>query len=231
MESQLRKILLIDDDNDIHQIINHYLSKHFHIESAFNLKEGQEKLLEDNDFCYVILDEVLPDGRGSEFCKSFLVKYKIPVISLTSQTSLEDRLNAFDSGVDDYLAKPFEPLELLARINAKLRSISEDSISSDFFEKEGLLFEIAAARLYFIDENGKIEIQLTPIEYKILYLLARKENDVFSRDDILENVWGENSYVVDRTVDQHVSKARKKISKTIYTIKSAHGKGYVFKRK
>ena len=218
-----KKVILIDDDYDIHDLIRHTLSKEFDISYAEYLNEG-ESLIKKNPYDLVILDETLPDGKGSELCHKLKNELDFPdlqIIMLTQRKDLKDKLNAFDAGADDYISKPFEPLELQARINARLRSASQ--VHGNLLEKYDLKLELTTQALSIDGED----ISLTPIEFKILYQLIKDEGVVKSRQDLLESVWGKGQNVIDRTVDQHVSKLRKKLAPSKMTVKSLHKKGYL----
>ncbi len=224
-----KKIILIDDDYDIHDLIRHTLSKEFELSYAEYLNEG-ESLIKKNHFDLLILDETLPDGRGSELChklKKELDFKDLQIIMLTQRKDLKDKLNAFDAGADDYISKPFEPLELLARINARLRGTT--GTHGNLLEKYDLKLELTTQALS-IKNSGNDQwedIALTPIEFKILYQLIKDEGVVKSRNELLESVWGKGQNVIDRTVDQHVSKLRKKLTPSVMTVKSLHKKGYL----
>jgi two-component system, OmpR family, response regulator ResD len=224
-----KKIILIDDDHDIHDLIRHTLSKEFEISYSEYLNEG-ESLIKKNHFDLLILDETLPDGRGSDLCnklKNELDLADLQIIMLTQRKDLKDKLNAFDAGADDYISKPFEPLELLARINARLRT--QVGVHGNLLEKYDLKLELTTQTMAIKNESEDswMDVALTPIEFKILYQLIKDEGVVKSRKDLLESVWGKGQNVIDRTVDQHVSKLRKKLNSSKMTIKSLHKKGYL----
>ncbi len=222
----MKKILIIDDDQDVLALLRHTLSREFELTFSETISEGESQVSR-NDFDLIVLDEVLPDGLGSELCqriKNTLGKESIPVIMLTQRKELKDKLNAFDAGADDYISKPFEPLEVLARVHARLRVLNG---GANTLEREDLRLEITSQLLFLVQEDKEEEIALTPIEFKILYQLAKDEGAVRSRAELLETVWSKNQNVIDRTVDQHVSKLRKKIEKSRLTIKSLHKKGYL----
>lgn len=224
----MKKILIIDDDQDVLALLRHTLSREFELAFCETVSDG-EAYVSQNDYDLIVLDEVLPDGLGSELCqriKNTSGKDNIPVVMLTQRKELKDKLNAFDAGADDYISKPFEPLELLARVHARLRGNSGNN--QNVLEREDLRLEIATQALFYVPQEGpEEEISLTPIEFKILYHLAKEEGAVRSRAELLETVWGKNQNVIDRTVDQHVSKLRKKIEKSCLTVKSLHKKGYL----
>lgn len=223
----MKRILVIDDDSDVLALVKHTLSREFQVTFAERISDG-ESLLVKEEYDLVVLDEVLPDGLGSELCqriKNTGSTETIPVIMLTNRKELKDKLNAFDAGADDYISKPFEPLELLARVHARLRVVSGSG--TNVLEREDLRLELTGQNLHLVKADGEEEILLTPIEFKILYQLAKEEGSVKSRQEILEAVWGKNQNVIDRTVDQHISKLRKKIEKSKLTVKSLHKKGYL----
>jgi DNA-binding response OmpR family regulator len=223
----MKKILVIDDDSDVLALVKHTLSREFDVTFAEEISLG-EGLIVREEFDLIILDEVLPDGLGSELCqriKNTSGKESLPVIMLTQRKELKDKLNAFDAGADDYISKPFEPLELLARVHARLRVAG--NAGSNVLEREDLKLELTSQALHLVKNGLEEEVLLTPIEFKLLYQLAKDEGVVKSRGDLLEAVWGKNQNVIDRTVDQHISKLRKKIEGSKMTVKSLHKKGYL----
>lgn len=224
-----KRIILIDDDYDIFNLIRQAFSTEFELSYAEYLNEG-ESLIKKNDYDLVLLDETLPDGFGTELCyklKNELGFKNLQIIMLTQCKELKDKLHAFDSGADDYISKPFEPLELLARINARLRGKSNNQ--GNLLEKYDLKLELTNQSLLVENrESGQWEaVSLTPIEFKILFQLIKDEGQVKSREELLESVWGKGQNVIDRTVDQHVSKLRKKLILSRMTVKSLHKKGYL----
>lgn len=219
-----KKIILIDDDYDVHTLVRHTLAREFDLVCFDNIQEGEAQISADT-FDLIILDESLPDGSGTELCKrikSDRGRGDCPVIMLTQNKELKDKLNAFDSGADDYVPKPFEPLELLARVNARLR---DGGAGSSILERGDLKLDLTSQSVVIQGHNE--DPSLTPIEFKILYQLALEEGRICSRQDLLESVWGKNQNVIERTVDQHVSKLRKKLEPSSFTVKSLHKKGYL----
>lgn len=224
----MKKILVVDDDQDIFNLVNSSLNAEYALTWASDISKAREEFGKE-EFDFIILDEMLPDGRGSEFChyvKQELKRPDLPIVMLTSQKELENKLNAFESGADDYITKPFEPLELKARIQARLRT--SHSGEANIMVKGDLRFDLSTQALSLEMSGVATPVDMTPIEFKILYLMAKQEGTVMSREVILTEIWGKSNFVVDRTVDQHISKIRKKIGPSQYTIKSSHGKGYRF---
>ena len=228
--SEMKKILLVDDDSDIHNIVTHALSSHFSLQIAHNIQLACDTLV-NHDFDLIILDEGLPDGSGTDLCFKIRNDFKkegLPIIMLTSRKDLKDKLMAFNSGADDYVIKPFEPLELLARINARLKTSASSDSTGGPIERGDLVLDLEKQTLGQVKAEGLEDIPLTPIEFKILYFLAKEPEAVYNRTKILEAVWGKDQHVIERTVDQHISKLRKKLSPTEWTIKSLHRQGYLF---
>lgn len=228
----MKNLLIVDDDQDILALLKHTLVRDFNLIFSSSLEEAKRVLAEES-IEIIILDENLPDGSGSDFCAYLKGKKQyqsIPIIMLTQMTGLKDKLNAFDAGADDYIGKPFEPLEVLARVNARARVA--ESIGANLMKVEDLKLDITSQKLFYSNEN-KVdeEISLTPIEFKILYNLAMEVGKALSRTEILEAVWGKNQQVIDRTVDQHVSKVRRKLGPTSMTVKSMHKRGYLLAKK
>ncbi|MFT6069272.1 MAG: DNA-binding response OmpR family regulator [Bacteriovoracaceae bacterium] len=224
----MKKILVVDDDQDIFNLVHASLSADYDLTWASDISSARSEFSKE-EFDFIILDEMLPDGRGSEFChyvKQELKRPDLPIVMLTSQKELENKLNAFQSGADDYITKPFEPLELKARIQARLRT--SHSGEANIMVKGDLRFDLSTQALSLEISGVATPVDMTPIEFKILYLMAKQEGTVMSREVILTEIWGKSNFVVDRTVDQHISKIRKKIGPSQYTIKSSHGKGYRF---
>jgi DNA-binding response OmpR family regulator len=224
----MKKVLIVDDDADVHNVIRVALSEAYELNFVSDLSTAQ-RVLGNSIPDLLVLDEMLPDGSGREFCsdlKNRAASRDLPIIMLTRKAALKDKLEAFDSGADDYLVKPFEPLELSARIRARLKlAEGEDSVA--LFVGD-ISIKLAEQKAFISKDGIAEEIDLTPIEFKILYMLGRNEGEVVPREKILTTIWGPKSNVIDRTVDQHISKIRRKISDSAYTVKSAHGKGYYF---
>jgi DNA-binding response OmpR family regulator len=168
---------------------------------------------------------MLPDGQGIDFLKEMRIDYpQIPIIMLTAKTELIDKVLGLESGANDYITKPFEPRELIARIRVQLRE------NKNNVEKEIKLIEVHTLKIDLekrdVTFNEKM-LELTKMEYDLLRLLAESPGRVFSREEILNKVWGFENYPSTRTVDTHVLQLRQKISEDI--IETMRGIGYRLK--
>lgn len=204
------KIFIIEDETSIIHLVQHNLEKDgFIVSSAINGNEGLKDLkkFEPN---LLLLDWMLPDLSGIEICKSIRkdTSFKnLPVIMLTAKGEEEDKIKGLDSGADDYLTKPFSYNELLARIKAILRR-SDPKTVSDTLEFDDLRLDRLEKRVF----RDSIEIQLGPTEFRLLEFFLTNPKRVFTRDQILENVWPNNINVETRTIDVHIRRLRKSIN-------------------
>ena len=204
------KIFIIEDETSIIKLVQHNLEKEgFIIASSENGNEGlkQLKKFEPN---LLLLDWMLPDLSGIEICKHIRKdnKFKtLPIIMLTAKGEDEDKIKGLESGVDDYLTKPFSYKELLARIKAILRR-SNPNMVSDSLEYEDLLLDRIEKRIF----RDNSEIKLGPTEFRLLEFFLMNPKRVYSRDQILENVWPNNINIESRTIDVHIRRLRQSIN-------------------
>ena len=218
------KIFIIEDEPSIIQLVQHNIEKEgFIVSSSINGNNGLKELkkFEPN---LLLLDWMLPDLSGIEICKNIRKDMKLkslPIIMLTAKGEEEDKIKGLDSGVDDYLTKPFSFNELLARIKAVLRR-SDPKIVSDYIEFDDLKLNRNERRVFRSD----IEITLGPTEFRLLEFFLLNPKRVYSRDQILENVWPNNINVESRTIDVHIRRLRKSVNlknkkELIRTVRSA----------
>ncbi|MDC0416711.1 phosphate regulon transcriptional regulator PhoB [Candidatus Pelagibacter sp.] len=204
------KIFIIEDEPSIIQLVQHNLEKEgFIVASSENGNEGlkQLKKFEPN---LLLLDWMLPDLSGIEICKNIRKdnKFKsLPIIMLTAKGEEEDKIKGLESGVDDYLTKPFSYKELLARIKAVLRR-SNPNMISDSLEYEDLLLDRIEKRVF----RDNSEIKLGPTEFRLLEFFLTNPKRVYTRDQILENVWPNNVNVESRTIDVHIRRLRQSVN-------------------
>ncbi|QSX07821.1 response regulator transcription factor [Alkalibacter rhizosphaerae] len=203
------KILVVDDERSINDLIRLDLEfEGYVVESAF---DGQEALDKVESFHpdLIVLDVMLPKINGFDVCKRVNADKSIPIILLTAKTDVIDRVLGLELGADDYLTKPFDNRELLARVKALLRRsqvvIKEER---DVLENNEIVVTLSERKVLIKGD----EIHLTPKEYELLLLLISSPEQVFSREVLLEKVWGYDYFGDTRTVDMHIQRIRKKIA-------------------
>ncbi len=221
---------MIDDDTGLCELLSEYLSSQgFEIQSVHDGEQGL-KLAQTNDYALILLDVMLPTLDGFEVLKQLRQTKLTPVIMLTAKGEDFDRIFGLELGADDYIPKPFNHRELLARVKAITRRIEHiNSLNINTTNKllvNGVTINLAA-REASIDENT---LTLTGTEYEILALLCKNASQVVSKEQISEEVLGRRLASFDRSIDMHVSNIRKKIAEHIKTerIKTMRGSGYVF---
>ncbi len=218
------KIFIIEDETSIIQLVQHNLEKEgFVVSSSTNGNDGLKELkkFEPN---LLLLDWMLPDLSGIDVCKSIRrdKNYKnLPIIMLTAKGEEEDKVKGLESGVDDYITKPFGFNELMARIKALLRRSDPKTVSDDLIFEDLKLDR--TERRVFRDNN---EIHLGPTEFRLLEFFLLNPKRVFSRDQILESVWPNNINVESRTIDVHIRRLRQSINlsgkkELVRTVRSA----------
>jgi two-component system alkaline phosphatase synthesis response regulator PhoP len=223
----MKTILCVEDHQDYQFLISRVL-KDYTVLVAPTIKEARE-MLERQPVQLILLDMVLPDGDGLKFFSMIQSEdaYKhIPVIFLSSTTEVANKVMAFTLGAEDYITKPVDPAELKARVTARLKRSEESSTSSEVIRIQNLTIDVNQQRAYIQSSQGQDPIDLTPKEFRILKILAQNLDRVFSRDQLLDKVWGMGTHVVDRTVDTHISNLRKKLNGTRLTLTSIVGEGY-----
>ncbi len=227
-----KSILIIDDDTKLNNLLSDYLGKNnFKATPVENPKDGLVKL-RTSHFDLVILDIMLPEMDGFETCKMIRKDHDVPIIMLTARGDVTDKVVGLELGADDYLSKPFEPRELLARIQSILRR-SELKLQ----KKEIIKFKTARGSL-LIDPNkrtavlNKKDLGLTSTEFELLILFIKHNGKVLSRDEIMQNTRGISWMSFDRSVDVMVSRLRNKLkdssNKKEPVIKTVHTIGYMF---
>ena len=204
------KIFIVEDEPSIIQLVQHNLEKNgFIVSSSLNGNDGLKELKKFQPDL-LLLDWMLPDLSGIEICKSIRKdnSFKsLPVIMLTAKGEEEDKIKGLDSGVDDYLTKPFSFNELMARMKAVLRR-SNPNIVSDSLEYEDLSLDRIEKRVF----RDQQEIKLGPTEFRLLEFFLTNPKRVYSRDQILENVWPNNVNVESRTIDVHIRRLRQSVN-------------------
>ncbi|MBF4694977.1 response regulator transcription factor [Fusibacter ferrireducens] len=222
-------ILIVEDEKNIADALSAYLESHEY-RTIIDLSGLEARhIINRQKIDLILLDLMLPEVSGEALCKSIRAFSDVPIIMLTAKIDESDIINGLKIGADDYIIKPFSLKQVLARIEAVLRR-SQGKIGNDaFYYDDGTLI---------IDEKGheiyrdSVKIKLTPNEFKILLILAKSANKVFTRDELIELVMGKDFEGYDRAVDSHIKNIRLKIeadSKLPVYITTVHGVGYKFK--
>lgn len=218
------KVLLVEDDSNLGASLKRYLeNENYQVEWCENLESARRKDV--SDYKCIILDWMLPDGQGIDFLKEVREKKSnIPVIMLTARNELIDKVIGLESGANDYITKPFEPRELVARLRVQMRTAEIVKVEElDEVITHGELTIDRGSRV--VTFNGE-EKTLTKMEFDLLMLLAEKPGRAFSRDEILNKVWGFENFPTTRTVDTHVLQLRQKFNDNM--IETVRGVGYKF---
>jgi len=219
----MQSILLIDDDKQLAELLSQYFARFdIELDSATKPSEGLEKL-DANTYELVILDIMLPEMDGFEVCKIIRKQSDIPIIMLTARGEVMDRIVGIELGADDYLPKPFEPRELVVRIQSILRRVKHSPQKNHRLQFNDLIID---TNLRQVTLSGN-EITLSSMEYQLLVLLAQSPGKSFNRDEILNYLKGIDADVFTRSVDILVSRLRQKL-KPLEIIKTVRGTGYVF---
>lgn len=220
------RVLIVEDSEDTQAAIARALDGLAEVFTCSTLAAAS-KAAAKGGFALVLLDVGLPDGSGFEFCvklRSCESTAEIPIIFLTGKTEVTDKVMGLSLGADDYICKPFDPSELRARVDSKLRRARSRKGGADILVRGSLKVHSSSQRVYLKDT----EIHLTPIEFKLLLQLLRAEGRVLSREQLLDTVWGNSVNVLDRTVDKHVALLRAKLGTAGEYIQTVPRTGYRF---
>lgn len=236
----MSKILLIDDDIEFTELLNELLSlEGFEITIAHNGQEGLDKL-ESNCYDLVLLDVMMPVKNGIETLKELRQNFTLPVLMLSARDDQIDRILGLELGADDYLPKPFNDRELIARIKAILRRTSSSKvaentsdINNESEEKNSKLLQFAGVKLYFGRQQAvyeDIDLDLTGTEFALLKILMSNPGQVLSREYLSLEILGKNLTPYDRAIDMHISNLRKKLPErqdNLPWFKTLRGRGYL----
>lgn len=225
MAKNNQKILVVDDESDILELLKYNLSKEgYDVKTAGDGIKGVEiakKFIPD----LILLDIMMPKQDGVETCRQLREVPELAnsfVIFLTARSEEYSEVAAFDMGADDYITKPIKPRALVSRINALFRRESKKKKEANSIE----IGDLVVDRTSYTVKNGDERISLPKKEFELLYFLAQNPGKVFTRDELLQNIWGSDVYVLARTVDVHIRKVREKIGDGFIT--TVKGVGYKF---
>lgn len=232
-----KRILIVDDDENIAELISLYLLK-----ECFDTEivpDGESALKKFNEYCphLILLDIMLPGMDGYDVCREIRKSSNVPIIMLSAKGEVFDKVLGLKIGADDYMVKPFDSNELVARVQAILRRtavVSPEPVSSESEQNEdmvsypGLMVSVSS---YTVIYNNR-RIEMPPKELELLYFLASKPNQVFTREQLLDQIWGYDYIGDTRTVDVHIKRIREKISDgNDWAVATVWGIGYKFEVK
>lgn len=226
----MTSILVVEDDDSLGRGIFESLKREGFSPTRVNDLAAARCFLAESAPQLMILDWMLPDGQGIDLLRELNAAGAVcPVILLTARAELTDKVLGLELGADDYMTKPFEPRELVARIRALLRRaervVSPAAPASGRLSVSGITLDLVAR----IASHGRSEVELTRMEFELLRVLMENPGKVFSRDELLNKVWGFENYPTTRTVDTHVLQLRQKFSDDV--IETVRGVGYRFRDK
>jgi DNA-binding response OmpR family regulator len=220
-----RLVAVVDDEPDIRELVSLHLTKAGFKTSTFADGDSFYRFTSDHVPDLVVLDLMLPDIDGIEICKHLKADSRlghVPVVMLTARAEETDRVLGLELGADDYVTKPFSPRELVARVRAVLRRNEKRAETRTIELPEETLIDLDR---YEVTVAGR-RVELTTTEFKLFAAMAERRGWVFSRDDLLDRLWGSEKSVVDRTIDVHIANLRKKLKKAGRLIHNVRGVGY-----
>lgn len=220
------KILIVDDEWNMRNLLSILLAKDFSIVEASCGRDALV-LLDNEDIDLMILDIMMPDMNGWELCRKVRERNNIPILMLSALGDIDNKVQGFEIGADDYLVKPFQPEELVVRLKALVRRLLSEKLDKSIFVLRDLKIDVHGRQVYINDTI----IDLTPKEFNLLLLLVENPKKVFTRDMLLDQVWGIYNVLDMRTVDSHVKNLREKFRKhslSFNPIKTVWGVGYKF---
>ncbi len=234
MEGNMERILIVDDEERIRKLVRMYLERNsFVVDEAEEGTEALSKALQ-NDYALIILDLMLPGMDGRDVCMEIRQYKETPIIMLTAAGDESNRVHGFELGADDYVVKPFSPRELIMRVKALLRRTgtvpvdNQQTVLGHVLSFPGLSINVDARRVV-VEEQ---EVTLTPKEFDLLLYLAQRPEKVFSREELLRDVWNYQFFGDQRTVDTHVKRLREKLGRVSERvpqhIHTVWGVGYKF---
>ncbi len=225
-------ILVVDDEKEIADLVELYLlNEGYNVLKFYSSKEALSEIHKNNDINFAIIDVMMPEIDGFELCKLIRENHKYPVIMLTAKIEDIDKIRGLSQGADDYITKPFNPLEMIARVKAQIRRYTSYNESEKVYNNENI---IEFSGLFMNNETHEFllydkEIILTPIEFSILWYLCKNKGKVISTEKIFEDIWNEKYFDSNNTVMVHIRHIREKMGesqKNPKFIKTVWGVGY-----
>jgi DNA-binding response OmpR family regulator len=244
---ELTKVLLVDDVPEVHLVVRAALGPKFQLTAAVSIREASE-LVAQSEFSLILLDIGFPGEDGLQFCAQLRNDIKtqdIPVIFLTGKNSTSDKVLGFAKGADDYIVKPIDPPEFLARVEARLRSSAREaslrmnsrgssSLATEkthVYSQGSFKIDLLKQKAFLIENSDFRDLRLTANELKLLQYFLRNEEKTLSRDEILGAIWGQDTHVTGRTVDTHIYALRQKLAGSAGVLQSIYRSGYKYSEK
>ena len=226
----MRRILAIEDSRQFQALVRNALSPEFDLVFAPDLAQASI-YLEGHQFDLVLLDVSLPDGNGFDFCarvRDFPLNGQTPVFLLTGKSEIHNKVLGFTLGAEDYIVKPFDPLELRARVLAKVTREKEKSRERTILEKGNLRIDFTQHSVFLTGEKQNKRIELTPVEFKLLSYLVHNEGVIVTRGQILDSIWSDKPDIFARAIDKHICTLRAKLHPYSHYVKTVPTVGYQF---
>ncbi len=224
------KILLVEDSEEFQKVVARTLG-HLELICAATVADALRALRESGPFDLILLDIGLPGSDGYTLLSELqddATSAGTPILCLTGRTAVTDKVTAFRLGADDYILKPFDPIEFKARIDGKLAKRKRQDVGGDTLGVAPLELNLSTHRVWIDEPTGRREVEVTQTEFKILAALLRAPDRAFTRDQLLVQAWGEDARVLDRAVDVHVCSLRKKLGAQGANLKAVAGVGYKY---
>lgn len=218
----MAKILLIEDNVELCGALVKILSPDHEVTVVHNVSDAKVSV-QKTEFALILMDLGLPDGNGFQLCsffKSQASTRETPILILSGNDHSDSRVAALDLGADDFVAKPFQKEELLARVRARLRAANKNAIGP-------FLNDSRSHRMFIREQDSSRDLQLTPFEYRLLNLLTQKPGQPITREQMIKECAGSEHDISDRTIDLHICSLRKKIGKQYNYIRTVYGTGYI----
>jgi DNA-binding response OmpR family regulator len=226
----MKSILLVEDQLDTQLIVKNIIATRYYLSVASSAGEAFS-LLKNSLYELILLDLSLPDGNGFEICtqiKSDNKMRSVPIIFLTSDSRIQSKIIGFSLGAEDYIVKPFDPLELKIRVESRLRKASENRENEEYLYTSGFMIHTISQKVYLMGSSHEKDLGLSPVEFKIFFFFAKNEGRVLTRELLLYSIWGHDADLYERVIDKHISTLRHKLGTSSHLITTIHGGGYSF---
>lgn len=227
---EMMKILLVEDSPDCQNLIQLALGKKHFLRTVSSAEDARDEL-HHNPYDLLILDIELPGIDGIRFCAEIKASEQLenlPIIFVSSRDGIEDKVLGFSVGADDYIQKPFDLRELHARVEAKLRRRIQEKERQENYVCGAFRVNINQQKIFLVTDAGDQDLELSSLEFKLLLYFLNHEGHILSRSQIIDRVWGQGTFIGERTVDTHVYILRKKLDAKSGYIRAVPGEGYKF---